>query len=241
MARMTPERWPELPPAWKDTYATLHMWTQVVGKVALATAAPLNHSWGIALQVTARGLSTRPLTYGTRTFGIEFDFLEHQLRITASDGEARSLPLRPHTVAAFYAEVMRTLTDMALPVRIWTMPVEVAAPIRFEQDAGHASYDPDSANTLWRILVACERVLTAARCGFVGKTSPAHFFWGAFDIALSRFSGRRTPPARGRRSCRRRTRTRSSATASGRAAVLSLSRRSTRTAFPRLKGSRSWR
>lgn len=197
MARMTPERWPGLPAGWKDTYATLHMWTQVAGKVALATAPPLNHSWGIALQITARGLTTRPLTHGHRTFALEFDFLEHQLHITASDGAARSLPLRPQTVAAFYAEVMRTLAGMNLPIRIWSMPVEIAAPIRFEQDTVHASYDPESASTLWRILVACERVLTSARCGFVGKTSPAQFFWGSFDIALSRFSGRRAPPREG--------------------------------------------
>jgi len=197
MAGMTPERWPALPTGCKDTYATLHMWTQVAGKVALATAPPLNHSWGIALQITAHGLTTRPLTHGDRTFALEFDFHEHQLRITTSDGAARALPLRPQTVAAFYASVMRTLTEMDLPVRIWTMPVEVAAPIRFEDDTAHASYDPASANTLWRILVASERVLTAARCGFVGKSSPAQFFWGSFDIALSRFSGRPAPPREG--------------------------------------------
>jgi hypothetical protein len=195
---MTLERWPALPEGWKDTYATLHMWTQIAGKVALATAPPLNHAWGIAFQITARGLSTRPLTHGDRTFIIEFDFLEHQLRITVADGTSRALPLRPETVAAFYDEVMGTLRDVNLPVRIWTMPVELmATPIRFEADTQHASYDPGSANALWRIFVSCERVLTAARCDFVGKASPAHFFWGAFDVALSRFSGRPAPPREG--------------------------------------------
>ena len=173
------------------------MWTQVVGKVALATAPPLNHSWGIALQITARGLSTRPLTHGSRTFAIEFDFVDHQLQVSTADGPGRSLALRPQTVAAFYAEVMRLLSEMGLAVQIWTMPVEIAEPIRFETDMRHASYGPAAAHALWRILVSCERVLTAARCGFVGKSSPAHFFWGSFDIALSRFSGRPAPPREG--------------------------------------------
>jgi len=198
MALMTMERWPALPAGWKDTYATLHMWTQIVGKIALRTAPPLNHSWGVAFQITARGLSTRALTHGDRTFTIEFDFLEHQLRIAVSDGTLRLLRLRPQTVAAFYDEVMGTLRGMGLPVQIWTMPVELMAPpIRFEADTQHGSYAPASATALWRIFVSCERVLTAARCEFVGKASPAHFFWGGFDIALSRFSGRRAPPREG--------------------------------------------
>src|SRR5688572_26241286 len=177
---MTEDRWPELPPAWADTYATLHMWTQIVGKVALALSPPLNHSWGIALQVTSGGLMTRPLHYGSRTFTIEFDFTDHQLAIVASDGAARALPLTPRSVADFYREVMATLADMKLPVRIWTMPVEVADPIPFEHDTVHASYEPEYANRVWRILVQAERVLSSARCLFVGKCSPAHFFWGAF-------------------------------------------------------------
>jgi hypothetical protein len=198
MIPMNDERWPALPyDAWKDTYATLHMWTQVVGKVALALAPPLNHSWGIALQVTPRGLSTRLLPYGARAFSIEFNFIHHELVILASDGDTRTLPLVSRTVADFYREVMALLTSMGLPVRIWTMPVELAAPIRFEEDTVHHTYDPVYAHRVWRILVQAERALTAARCGFIGKSSPAHFFWGAFDLALTRFSGRPAPPREG--------------------------------------------
>jgi hypothetical protein len=197
MWAMSHERWPELPDAWKTTYATLHMWTQVVGKIALATAPPLNHSWGIALQVTARGLSTRPLAHGGRTFTIEFDFIDHQLRIAAFDGMTRSLELGPRTVADFYASVMRALKEMALAVRIWPMPVEIPKPIRFDQDTIHASYDPGHANRFWRIVVECERVFSTARCQFVGKSSPVHFFWGSFDLAVTRFSGRPAPPRDG--------------------------------------------
>jgi hypothetical protein len=194
---MSSDRWPALPSAWPDTYATLHMWTQVVGKVALALSPPLNHSWGIAFQVTPRGLSTRPLAYGSRTFVIEFDFNDHQLAIVASDASRRTLVLTARSVADFYREVMATLTDMQLPVRIWPMPVEVPNPIRFDQDTVHTSYDPASANAFWRILVQCERVFSASRCPFVGKASPVHFFWGGFDLAVTRFSGRKAPPREG--------------------------------------------
>jgi hypothetical protein len=190
-------RWPSLPGGWKDTYATLHLWSQVVGKVAVALAPPLNHSWGIALQVTARGLATRPLQHGARTFTIEFDFVDHQLHVRVVDGAARTLPLAPRSVADFYAEVMRTLASLDLPVRIWPVAVELPQPIRLDADTAHASYDPDAANRLWRIIVAAERVFSAARCEFVGKASPVHFFWGAFDLASSRFSGRTAPPREG--------------------------------------------
>jgi hypothetical protein len=190
-------RWPSLPDGWKDTYATLHLWTQVVGKVALALAPPLNHSWGIALQVTAHGLVTRPLPHGDRTFTIEFDFIDHQLHICVTDGETRTLRLAPRSVADFYADVMRTLAAMGLPVRIWPVAVELPQPIRLDTDAQHASYEPEYANRLWRILVACERVMNAARCEFIGKASPVHFFWGAFDLAVTRFSGRPAPPREG--------------------------------------------
>jgi hypothetical protein len=186
--------WPALPyEAWKDTYATLHMWTQVVGKVALAQAPPLNHSWAIALQVTPRGLSTRTLPYDARSFTIEFDFIEHQLVIRVSEGETRVLPLRPQTVADFYREVMATLDGMGLPVKIWPMPVEIQPPmttIRFDQDTVHRAYDPVYANRCWRILSQAARVLTKSQCGFVGKCSPVHFFWGGFDLAVTRFSGK---------------------------------------------------
>jgi hypothetical protein len=190
--------WPALPyEAWKETYATLHMWTQVVGKVALAQVPPLNHSWAIALQVTPRGLSTRTLPYGARSFTIEFDFIEHQLVIRVSEGETRVLPLRPQTVADFYREVMATLDRMGLPVKIWPMPVEIQPPmttIRFDQDTVHRAYDPVYANRCWRILSQAARVFTESQCGFVGKCSPVHFFWGGFDLAVTRFSGRTAPP-----------------------------------------------
>ena len=193
---MTDDVWPVIPESWADTYATLHMWSQVVGKVALALAPPLNHSWGIAMQVTPRGLATRPLPHGRRSFTIEFDFVEHHLHIRVSDGSHRSLTLEPRSVADFHALLMTTLDAMQLPVRIWPMPVELPAPIRFTDDV-RSSYDADSAATFWRILVQCERVLTMARTPFIGKTSPAHFFWGAFDLALTRFSGRPAPPREG--------------------------------------------
>jgi hypothetical protein len=190
-------RWPSLPAGWKDTYATLHLWSQVVGKIAVALAPPLNHSWGSALQVTARGLSTRALAHGDRTFTIEFDFVDHQLHLRVVDGETRTLPLVPRSVADFHALLMRTLVSMELPVQIWPVSVEMPEPIRLDRDTVHASYDPDAANRLWRIVVAAERVFTAARCDFVGKASPVHFFWGAFDLASSRFSGRPAPPREG--------------------------------------------
>jgi Family of unknown function (DUF5996) len=195
---MADERWPPLPyDAWKDTYATLHMWTQVVGKIALAQAPRLNHSWAIALQVTSRGFSTRPLAHGSRTFSIAFDFIDHQLLIHASDGATRTLALVPRTVADFYRDIMGVLSDMGLPVRIWPMPVEIPSPIRFDEDTIHGSYDPVYANRFWRIAVQLERVLNDARSQFLGKCSPVHFFWGAFDLAVTRFSGRPAPPREG--------------------------------------------
>jgi hypothetical protein len=173
------------------------MWAQVIGKVALAQGPPLNHGWAVALQLTSRGLITRPLPHGTRTFTIEFDFLEHQLHIIAADGERRSLPLVPRTVASFYGDVMATLDEMNLPVRIWPMPVEIPNPIRFTDDTLHKSYEREYVSTFWQILVQCERVFTRARCPFIGKTSPVHFFWGSFDLAITRFSGRPAPPRDG--------------------------------------------
>jgi len=195
---MADHLWPSLSyEAWKDTYATLHMWMQVVGKVALAQAPPLNHSWGVAFQITARGVTTRTLPYGTRSFTIEFDFIDHQLLIRTSDGVIRTLALAPRTVAAFYGDVMETLREMSLPVKIWTVPAEIPSPIRFEEDTVHASYDPEYANRFWRILVQVERVLTGSHCSFIGKCSPVHFFWGGMDLAVTRFSGRPAPPREG--------------------------------------------
>jgi len=190
--------WPSLPyEEWKDTYATLHMWSQVVGKVALAHAPPLNHSWGAAFRVTARGLQTHRLQHADRSFTVEFDFIDHQLVIEASDGGRRLLPLESRTVASFYRDVMATLAGMALPVKIWTVPSEIPSPIRFEQDTVHHTYDPESANRFWRVLLQIDRVFNAARCAFIGKASPVHFFWGSFDLAVTRFSGRRAPPREG--------------------------------------------
>jgi hypothetical protein len=195
---MSSERWPALPyTEWKATYDTLHMWTQVVGKVAVALAPPVNHSWGVAMQVTTRGLSTRVLPHGRRSFSIEFDLVGHRLVIQTSDGDQETLPLVPRSVADFYREVMATLHTLELPVKIWPMPVEIPTPIRFEDDTEHHSYDPAYANRFWRILVQLERVFTASRCGFVGKASPVHFFWGSFDLAVTRFSGRPAPPREG--------------------------------------------
>jgi Family of unknown function (DUF5996) len=195
---MTDELWPALAyDDWKDTYATLHMWSQVVGKVALAAAPPINHCWGIALHVTPRGLSTPPLPHDRRSFSMAFDFIDHVLRILTSDGDIRTLRLVPRSVADFYRDVMALLGEMSLSTNIWPMPVEIAAPIRFEEDVQHQSYDPVYANRVWRILVNIERVFTASRCAFIGKVSPVNFFWGSFDIAITRFSGRPAPPREG--------------------------------------------
>ena len=192
---MTAERWPALPyEAWKDTYATLHMWMQVVGKVALARATPLNHGWAIAFQFNSRGLHTRLLAHDGRSFTIAFDFLDHQLVIETTDADRRTLPLAPRSVAEFYREMMTMLDEMGLPVRIWSMPVEIPSPTRFELDTVHHSYDPAYVERWWRILVQVQQVLTARRSAFIGKCSPVHFFWGAFDLAVTRFSGRTAPP-----------------------------------------------
>jgi hypothetical protein len=192
------ERWPALPyDAWKDTYATLHMWTQVVGKVAVALAQPVNHSWGIAFHLTGRGFRTGVLPHGDRSFSIAFDFIDHRIVIETSDGDRRVLPLAPRSVAEFYAEMMTTLASMRLPVRIWSTPVEIPDPVPFERDHGHHAYDPEYANRLWRILVQVYQVFTDRRSTFVGKCSPVHFFWGSFDLAVSRFSGRLAPPREG--------------------------------------------
>ena len=190
--------WPALPyDAWKDTYATLHLWSQVVGKIALALAAPLNHCWAVALRVTPRGLITRPLPHGTRSFVIEFDFIDHQLRIATSDGEARTLALQPLSVADFYRALLGTLDGMGLPVKIHPTSTELPTPIRLDRDTQHHSYDREYVERLRRILVQVDRVFTDSQCAFVGKYSPVNFFWGSFDLAVTRFSGRRAPPRDG--------------------------------------------
>jgi hypothetical protein len=190
--------WPELPlEAWKDTYATLHMWTQVVGKVRLALTPRINHWWGVPLYVNAVGLTTSPIPYKTRVVEIQFNFLEHELVISTCTGEQKTLPLRPQSVAAFYAEFMAALRSLAIEVSIWPMPVEIANPIRFDQDTEHASYDPVYAQRFWRILTLIDPVFQEFRSRFIGKHSPIHFFWGSFDLASTRFSGRRAPERAG--------------------------------------------
>jgi len=192
------ETWPELPyEAWKDTYATLHLWSQVVGKVALALAPPLNHCWGVALHVTARGLSTRLLAHGARSFTLAFDFIDHALVIDCTDGQARRLPLEPCSAAAFHHALMGALGRMGLAVRIWPVTVEMPSPVRLDQDTAPRVYDPAWAHRFWRILVQVSREFAHWRCAYVGKSSPVNFFWGSFDLAVTRFSGRRAPPREG--------------------------------------------
>jgi hypothetical protein len=190
--------WPALPyDAWKDTYTTLHLWSQVVGKIALALAAPLNHSWAVALRVTPRGLATRPLPHGERSFTIQFDFIDHRLLVRTSDGVTRTLELKPRSVADFYRELLGTLDDMGLPVKIRPTSTELPEPIRLDRDTEHHSYDREYVDRLRRILVQVDRVFTDSQCAFTGKCSPVNFFWGSFDLAVTRFSGRRAPPRQG--------------------------------------------
>lgn len=189
------DTWPSLPlEEWKDTYATLHMWTQIVGKVRFAQTPWINHSWHVTLYVTCRGLTTSPIPYGVRTFQIDFDFIDHKLVIETSDGDVRLIDLKPRSVADFYREVMAKLRELGLDIHIHTLPNEVADPVPFEKDEQHASYDPDYANRFWRILVQTDRVFKEFRARFIGKCSPVHFFWGSFDMAVTRFSGRTAPP-----------------------------------------------
>jgi hypothetical protein len=173
------------------------MWSQVVGKVSLALTAPVNHFWNTAMQVTPRGLSTLPLWDGTRTLTLTFDLVDHQLVLHASDGVTDFVPLGPRTVADFYHAVMSMLERVGVHVRIWTMPVEVPDPIRFEDDVVHRSYDAESAHSFWRALVLMKPVFDEFRGRFIGKSSPVHFFWGSFDLAASRFSGKRAPERAG--------------------------------------------
>ena len=194
MTSDTGKGWPELPlDAWRDTYATLHRWTQIVGKLCLALTPRTNHYWNIAFQVTSRGLATPTLTVGEHSLTMTFDFISHQLVFQCSDGRTETLPLEPRTVAGFYQLVMDTLHRMGVDARICTMPVEIPEPIRFEADTLHRSYDRAYASAFWRALVAMKPVFERFRCDFVGKCSPVHFFWGSFDLAVTRFSGQRAP------------------------------------------------
>ena len=187
--------WPALPFAdWQDTAATLHMWTQIVGKIRLTLSPWTNHSWHVTLYLTSRGLTTSPIPHGTRTFEINFDFIEHQLRIETSDGNLRTIELKPRSVADFYRAVMKNLDELDLPMTINKLPNEIANPIPFDEDEEHRSYDREYANRFWRVLAQSDRVFKEFRSRFCGKCSPVHFFWGSFDLAVTRFSGRPAPP-----------------------------------------------
>jgi hypothetical protein len=194
MSNISKTSWPELPTAaWRDTYATLHLWTQIIGKIRLTKAPWLNHSWHVTLYVTPRGLTTSPVPDGTRTFQIDFDFIDHVLRVSTSDGAARQFALAGQSVASFHTATMAALADLGIAVNIDEMPNELPDPVRFSEDKAHASYDPDSVRRFLQILVNCDRVFKQFRTGFLGKASPVHFFWGSFDLAVTRFSGRRAP------------------------------------------------
>lgn len=193
-----PECWPRAAVAgWLDTCATLQLWTQMVGKVRLALTPKVNHWWNVPLYVSARGLATSAIPLGPRSFELEFDFIAQALVLRVSDGEERRLPLRPVATADFYREFLALLAAAGIAVKIWPMPVELPDPLRFDQDRRAGAYDPEVARLLWTILRSAERVFQRFRAGFIGKCSPVHFFWGSFDLAVTRFSGRRAPPRPG--------------------------------------------
>ena len=189
------DAWPELNwPDWHDTGDTLHRWTQVVGKVRMALSPMVNHWWQVPLYVTSRGLTTSPIPYGGLTFDVTFDFIDHVLLIETSVGARERIALGPMSVAAFYAEFMTRLHRLGIDVRFWTMPCEIPDAVPFQDDHGHAAYDAAYAQRFWRVLLQTQRVFSAFRAQFIGKTSPVHFFWGSFDLAVTRFSGRPAPP-----------------------------------------------
>jgi hypothetical protein len=190
----SPRRWPALPrAAWRETCDTLHLWAQIVGKTRLALAPLVNHWWNVPLYVSSRGLTTSAIPLGERVLEIEFNFISHVLDMRLSDGTSRQLHLAPRSVADFYAEYMSALKAIGVNAHIWKMPVEIADPIPFDQDRAHAAYDREYAQRFWRVLVSVNQIFGIFRSGFVGKSSPVHFFWGSFDLAVSRFSGRRAP------------------------------------------------
>ncbi len=194
MIDQSKESWPDLTiEGWNDTRETLHLWTQIVGKVRLARMPWINHSWHVTLYVTARGLTTMPMPFGSRAFQIDLDFIDHKLDIWTSDGGSRTVPLRPMSVAAFYRAFFRALDELGIDVRINTTPNELVDPIPFDRDEVHAAYDPEYANRFWRAMVQTERVFQQFRSRFGGKVSPIHFFWGSFDLAVTRFSNERAP------------------------------------------------
>jgi hypothetical protein len=188
------EAWPALPlEAWQDTYDTLHMWTQIVGKIRKTLTPLINHWWNVTLYVTSRGLTSSPIPYGSGTFEIRFDFIGHKLEILTPEGLTKQIQLAPKSVAQFYQEVMESLHSLGIDVKIHATPDEVANPIPFAEDVTHKSYDPKSAHTFWRILVTVDPIFKEFRGHFIGKCSPVHFYWGSFDLAVTRFSGRRAP------------------------------------------------
>jgi Family of unknown function (DUF5996) len=190
----SPESWPSLPlESWEPTRFTLHMWTQIVGKVRLALTPMVNHWWNVPLYVSARGLTTSSMPYRDLVIEIEFDFISHQLILRKSDGNSASIALAPKSVADFYAEFFAMLRSQGIDTTIWKMPVEIPDPIPFDQDKTHASYDSDAVHKFWRIVASSNAVFHDFRALFIGKSSPVHFFWGSFDLALTRFSGRRAP------------------------------------------------
>jgi len=190
--------WPPLPlNEWESTRATLHMWTQIVGKVRMSLSPHVNHWWEVPLYVSARGMTTSPIPYGERTFEIEFDFLDHNLAIRGSDGSTKFVPLYSRSVADFYREIMATLQAMGIETKIWPKPVEIQDPIPFPHDEQHASYDPLYVGRFHRILLQCDAIFKEFRGKFLGKASPVHFFWGSFDLAATRFCGRRAPERQG--------------------------------------------
>ena len=190
--------WPDLPlSAWSETCDTLHRWTQVVGKVRLGLTPLVNHWWNVTLYLTSRGLTTSSIPYGSRTFDVVFDFVDHQLRIETNEGNVETLPLMPMSVRDFYFEVISRLRRLEIDVHIWTMPSEIENAVPFEQDRTHAQYDPVYVQRFWRALLQADRVMKAFRARFIGKVSPVHFFWGSFDLAVTRFSGRVAPPLTG--------------------------------------------
>jgi hypothetical protein len=194
MSNVPQVSWPELPTAaWRESYETLHLWSQIIGKIRLARAPWQNHSWHVVLYVTARGLTTSPIPDGAATFQIDFDFVDHVLRISTSNGATRQFALGGQSVASFYAAVMADLAELGIDVAIDEMPNELPEPIRFSQDNRHATYDPDAVRRFFQILVNADSVFKHFRTGFLGKASPVHFFWGSFDLAVTRFSGRGAP------------------------------------------------
>lgn len=201
---MNSAEWPELPwNAWSTTADTLQMWTQIVGKTRLALTPLQNHWWNVPLYVTARGLGTSAIACGDDVLDIEFDFVEHELRMRLSSGKSESLTLRSKSVAEFYREYQHCLAALGVSVKLWPMPVEVQKPIRFDLDTQHSTYDRDYANRFWKVLVRAEKVFRAWAPSFMGKVSPVHFFWGSFDLAVTRFSGRTAPPREGADSIQR--------------------------------------